>query len=301
MRLFILVLLANMLCPSIHAQNGYDSLQNFLGANPNLYIGEDLYLTPKPDYQRAEGYEGFVLDPKKDKYDKSNVYRCCAGYSSQYDAMAGKQYKVLQVIKHPKAAGTRFADIHYLQLQAEDGSKFYYEYNARLEHKFPFILQSYWAKARSLHTGAQYVIKNSVLKNKVDIANSRLLNGKAGDIWTCQDVTVDEADGKLSLVLQNDKGQKFLTPLATVQVDSGIANFYTPDAVSANKLKYGNYWMSILLSEVKMGMTGEMCRLSWGAPARINNTVVQGVQQEQWVYEDGHYLYFKNGKLSTVQ
>lgn len=302
MRLLLLLPLTLLIFLTADAQTGYDSLHNFMGDMPNAYIGEKLYLNHLPDYRQAGGYEGFVTDPGKDKYDKTRVYKCDAGgYHSQHNALADKSYTVVKVLPHPKATPTRFTDIFYLQLQAPDGSSCYYEYNTKLEHKFPFITEGYWQKARMLYIDKQYVVRNSILKNKVDIAHDKLVMSRAGDIWTCIDVATEPEEGRLSLLLRDDKGQKIYVPLTSIQVDTGVANFFTPEIALANKQKYGAFWMSILQSEVKQGMDIEMCRMAWGKPARINQTMLQGSPQEQWVYDDGHYLYFKNGKLSSVQ
>jgi hypothetical protein len=42
-------------------------------------------------------------------------------------------------------------------------------------------------------------------------------------------------------------------------------------------------------------------RTSWGAPDRANRTIVGNVVSEQWVYEGGFYLYFRNDKLTAIQ
>jgi hypothetical protein len=47
-------------------------------------------------------------------------------------------------------------------------------------------------------------------------------------------------------------------------------------------------------------MTKEMCKLSWGEPEKINETITAGQKSEQWVYSD-NYLYFDNGKLRAIQ
>lgn len=48
-------------------------------------------------------------------------------------------------------------------------------------------------------------------------------------------------------------------------------------------------------------MTKEMCRESWGEPEDINKTTSSYGTHEQWVYGYGSYLYFENGKLTTIQ
>ncbi|MCR4940383.1 MAG: DUF2845 domain-containing protein, partial [Treponemataceae bacterium] len=65
--------------------------------------------------------------------------------------------------------------------------------------------------------------------------------------------------------------------------------------------KFGeDKWNTILAEKVSVGMTKEMCRLSWGEPKRVNKTITESVIREQWVY-GSNYLYFENGILSSIQ
>lgn len=59
-------------------------------------------------------------------------------------------------------------------------------------------------------------------------------------------------------------------------------------------------WQLIKQSKVMIGMTKEECKLSWGEPKDINQTIFENKQSEQWVYSD-NYLYFNNGILSAIQ
>lgn len=58
---------------------------------------------------------------------------------------------------------------------------------------------------------------------------------------------------------------------------------------------------TILSRSVRIGFTKEMCRLAWGAPEKINRTTTKWGTSEQWCYPSGNYLYFDDGKLSTIQ
>lgn len=40
---------------------------------------------------------------------------------------------------------------------------------------------------------------------------------------------------------------------------------------------------------------------SWGEPKNINRTTTKNGEHEQWVYENGNYLYFTNGRLTAIQ
>ena len=57
------------------------------------------------------------------------------------------------------------------------------------------------------------------------------------------------------------------------------------------------------LPGAKIGMTKKQVieKTSWGEPDKINRTVTKAGEEEQWVYGDGNYLYFTNGKLTAMQ
>ena len=59
-------------------------------------------------------------------------------------------------------------------------------------------------------------------------------------------------------------------------------------------------WGLIQTRNVKIGMTEKECELSWGRPEKINNSIGASSQQ-QWVYSAKSYLYFENGKLTSIQ
>ena len=54
---------------------------------------------------------------------------------------------------------------------------------------------------------------------------------------------------------------------------------------------------------VAIGMTKSQVRnkTNWGEPNEINTTTNNYGTHEQWVYDDYQYLYFDNGKLTTIQ
>jgi len=67
------------------------------------------------------------------------------------------------------------------------------------------------------------------------------------------------------------------------------------------RLKYSDeIWNLIDNQKVKIGMTKEQVILSWGIPDKINKDISETMVTEQWVYDSG-YLYFRGGKLVTIQ
>lgn len=54
--------------------------------------------------------------------------------------------------------------------------------------------------------------------------------------------------------------------------------------------------------EPKVGMSQEDVLLSsWGEPTKKNVTETAAGTSEQWVYPNGHYVYFDDGIVSAIQ
>lgn len=62
---------------------------------------------------------------------------------------------------------------------------------------------------------------------------------------------------------------------------------------------------AIASREIRVGMTEDMVRESWGSPNKINTTVFGGGKSEQWVYYRGkvksEYVYIQNGVVTSFQ
>jgi hypothetical protein len=59
-------------------------------------------------------------------------------------------------------------------------------------------------------------------------------------------------------------------------------------------------WKKIINGKVAIGWGQDLCRLSWGEPVKINQAHSVAGTVEQWVYPNSQ-LFFKNGKLNTIQ
>jgi len=61
----------------------------------------------------------------------------------------------------------------------------------------------------------------------------------------------------------------------------------------------------ILEHEIRIGMSKDEVRKSWGEPSTINTTTTAEGRREQWVYRDRAYntglAYFEGDKLVTIQ
>jgi len=66
-------------------------------------------------------------------------------------------------------------------------------------------------------------------------------------------------------------------------------------------------WADIELGNLTIGMTKEECRLAWGIASDVNNTTLDNIESEQWIYRSksklvkDKYVYFNDGKVSAIQ
>ena len=284
----------------------YDSTKNFLGKDVNKYIGQELYLNGKAKSLREYGYAGFSIDYKKSSpTKKSSVYKCCDSYNSKYDELSGKYFIVLEVIKHPKAEESEFlyAKKFYLKLQEKEKKDIvYYEYDSQYEHSFPFIVVGYFNKLKQSEIGEEYIVRGKNWISSGHMTDMKtgnpVSNFEAGLKWKCVDVTIEEEFYTLSLVIENEKGEQIPLGIDNSTRTNWVFKFKQAELY---KKKFGDEnWQRILDGKVKIGMTKEMCELSWGKPKSINETITSGKKSEQWVYSD-NYLYFDNGIVTAMQ
>lgn len=300
------------------ASQSYDGTKNFLGEDVYQYIGQEVYLNGLYKAQRETGYDGFIKDYTKPNHNiglfgvtTSNVYNCCSqiGNHSNYDKMAGRYFKVLDVIQHPKAKSDSFlyGKTYFLKLQAKDNSDIlFYEYSANFEFKFnfPFIVVGFFEKQKRDLLGKEFVIREknwwSGDKPMTDINTGRPVDWVVGSVWKGVDFTIEERFYKPALILQNSKGEQIFIMHHILNDPYSYPIFKKEDA-DKYRVNFGDdNWNRILRGKVKLGMTKEMCRLSWGAPKKINKTLIPTDTHEQWIYE-GNYLYFDGDILSAMQ
>lgn len=288
----------------------YDSLTNFVENNVECLINQNLYLRGTSITSQKYGYKDFFSDYKNDvdieKSYKDKVYKCCDGFNSKYDTLVGKNFKIIEVIKHPKAENDYtglYEKCYYLKLLRKDNNDvLYYKYNHKYD--FPFIIEGFYVKTKKLIVGNSYVFAdfiNQNIKQKHDINNGKLITPLLGESWKCLDLTIDESNYYLSLILTNNK-QTFFLDYENEFIDSEKYNhMFSLKNSEKYKLKFGTAnWNMILMGKIKIGMTKEMCRISWGKPDDINETIIAGYKTEQWVYPN-NYIYFEKGILKTIQ
>ena len=301
------------------ASQTYDGTKNFLGKDAYQYVGQELYLKPLSVGLQETGYKDFVKDYTKPQHglgllglgllgrSTSNVYNCCSdkGDNSNYKKMAGRYFKVLEVIPHPKAKESisQYGSTYFFKLQAKDNSDIlFYQYDAQFESAFPFIVVGFFEKQKRDLVGKEYVIRGknwwSGDKPLTDINTGQSVELSAGSIWKGVDFVIEERFEEPVLILQNNKGKQVFI-MHQILTDTSFNWIFKKEDADRYRAMYGDEnWDLILRSKVKQGMTMEMCRLSWGKPQYINKTAASIGTREEWVYSTGNYLYFNGDKLS---
>lgn len=283
----------------------YDGTVNYLGKDVHKYIGEELYLNGLKEYSQFSGYEGFYLDyNQRTVGNKSNVYKIGDSYGSRYSDLHGKYFTVLDVLEYTEPISRTFSiSKFFLKLEDKESKEIvYYLYNSDTDFTFPFIAVKYFAKIKTENVSQKFVLRGRnwvyPFNEIIDVKTGDPVKGfSGGSIWTCVDVSIDERDFKIALVLENSKKEQVMLDIEYVY-DYYVFRF---EQAELYKKKFGGEkWAKIVEGEVSLGMTKEMCEVSWGKPQYINKTITASKNSEQWVYSD-NYLYFDKGVLTAMQ
>jgi hypothetical protein len=225
----------------------YDSVSNFVGKNVYQYLEQELYLKGMNKDLRKYGYDGFYVDINKGKFD-NGVYKCCDGYNSKYDALVGKYFKVVEIIKHPKAEeneylyGTKF----YLKLQEKASNDIvYFEYSTEYEHSFPFIVVGFFEKLKKKAIGQKFVFGSTDKRfgtDELDIKTGKPITFKLAQKWECTNVTIEEQYYNLSLLLTDNAGQTFPIGYEMAIGPKKLYDVFTEKQADIYKAKSGHHF-----------------------------------------------------------
>jgi hypothetical protein len=281
------------------ANIGYDSTSNYLGGDVKKYIGQELYLKGKAETLRKYGYSEFYIDYKNTDKIKKNIYKCCdpSGLYSNYNELEGKNFKVLDVIESKNTLGK----IYFLKLQETISNDIvYFNYDAKYDQNFHFIVVGFAEKLKRQMVGQTFVF-NEIKSEYNDIKTGKKINFELGKEWECFNMTLDARSYTLSLLFKDDNGQEFAIPYSSIKGEKKRYKIFTKKEADDYKIKFGqDIWNSILQGKIAIGMTKEMCILSWGKSEKINRTITAEKISEQWVYSN-NYLYFEDDILKAIQ
>jgi len=300
----------------------YDSLHNISKDNFKQHVGQTLYMTIG-SYEKEHGY--FVLDLWTNKqvgYNRPLAYQSTYSGSVSYPSLSAG-HKYYKVLSYEKDKDSSIRDYYYLKLQeTESGDIAYLRFDSQYGTEFMYFKTvGYIIKLKNNNVGKDFIVisdKQFLNKGEKYLEKKGLrsaTNGRVmeeipkGTLLKCVDFTLlEDEDDRMVYVFDSDKyGKMYIPYYESYDFIQGYEEFKKEEADAAKRKKsliskYGKVnAQTILNGEVKIGFTKAMCREAWGEPDNINTTSNRYGTSEQWVYRDGSYLYFKNGKLTSIQ
>lgn len=177
-----------------------------------------------------------------------------------------------------------------------------------------FVILGYFDKLRKNSIGKKYVVKypkNSYLggeKILYNLADGEPLKSVPENlVLTIKDVTLIDG-GKykgLAYIFSSDTEPDMFSHLYLnyfEDYDTFLSTQQKRKTWEKDMIRrYGKVNGQLIVEgRVKLGFTKKMCEESWGIPSKINKSTGSWGVQEQWVYGSGCYLYFENGKLTSI-
>lgn len=102
---------------------------------------------------------------------------------------------------------------------------------------------------------------------------------------------IDKAHAELAKIFEQQRRQR--------DTELAVERKRRDAEEAAERRKVASYMRT---QGVRIGMTQEeVVASSWGRPQDINRTTTAYGNHEQWVYGGRNYLYFENGKLTSIQ
>ncbi|MDZ4758265.1 MAG: hypothetical protein SGJ10_09015 [Bacteroidota bacterium] len=281
----------------------YDSMTNFLQGDAYSYLGQTLFLKPLNDDLKQNGYDGFIKDYHIDSYIPENIYYNDENNHSNYDRLFGKRFIVIDVIKpmYDSANYGSGSDYAFQLINLSNNDTLYYIYQSEYEHTFHFIVEGYWHKQKSLAVGKKFIFSDTYVGTSVDLVKGTLIATKIGDVWTCEDIKMDDIYYTMAVILKNKEGQKIATDvLSTLGPNRKGKSYYKWEADKYTQ-KFGKpIFDNILMGRIAIGYTMEMCTLVMGKAIDIKSSWKLKIPIEEWKMENGQTLLFENGILKKI-
>lgn len=159
----------------------------------------------------------------------------------------------------------------------------------RIEYDQQVIRKEYWNASFAMKRCA-LDLKNADYQQLADDAEVKARIVDIGDKTKNPNTRIQEIE-ILERFFPNEAKQ-FATLKISLIADRSKAEIAAAKALKAKKKSEG----------VSIGMSKEdVLASSWGKPDRVNTTTNAYGVSEQWVYGGRNYLYFENGKLTSIQ
>lgn len=285
----------------------YDSLSNINEKNIMSLKGQALFVKGSV-FSKENGFshlfyaeKGFLGGHSNNKLYKERT-RNTKGYEENftpYESVAGK-YFVIQNIYTQKH--NIFGMEYCLLLKDVNANDSLYCYLHHLDSPIAsginnLLILGYYEKLKQLYIGKSFRISKD---DEFEQMNKEKIKLKSGSIFKCKDVAVDLGEyNNLYLILKN---QNNIEIKATILDNGKIYGMTDNNRYNYLVKRYGNSNADLITSgKVKIGMSKQAAKESWGEPDDINTTTGSYGTHEQWVYGNESYLYFENGRLTDIQ
>lgn len=266
------------------------------------------------EYINMEGNE-YLKNPRRN------------GYFTHYSSIEGKTFKILD-IKLEKVGSVSKSFV--FKLQSTNNQILYWtaECNTMVYKKiaYPVIVKGYLDKLKDLYLNKDFYFKSSEYKGQKYVCDLIFRPDDSGYLVPYMKLNDKDNDTRYLRLINAPKlfdseifeNQGLMLDgdlLVEAEVFESEKERYEQEQqaiadqiIKEKKIretnilkKYGNYYGKLILEHVvKIGMNKDMVIESWGVPRDVNRTIGSYGVHEQWCY-DGSYLYFKNGKLTTIQ
>lgn len=272
----------------------YDSTHNIplLEKDYPLLTGQTLYIKHLFADMEQFGYHGFYQSwpkPKNNGYswDLKTYGKNPKAYSCTSIELQGKYFKVEEVKHYTKG--------YWLKLVNVNNSSDIAYYDVDINFRDHFIVLSHYNYTSSLY------------KDKVIclIENNSVVRKKCISVGIDKDVQVlclVFEDGSSTFVANDlirfnnyDDFREEMNLGASSRAKDRYNWFMTEESYDKLYEKYGDYVVTALKRNIRVGMPLELLLISWGEPKEINRS---SYGDAQYVYGD-QYVYVKDGKITA--
>jgi hypothetical protein len=223
--------------------------------------------------------------------------------------------------------------IGLLILDNETGDTILSIENQRIPPVNRFILVANFVKHKKLYENQSLIYENTGFST-VDIRKTKsneYIEVNRNSKWFCKEVTLLEPHYSFSYVLQNKEGDLIsVNKIDGFSYESEVIKREEEKALAEKQLaerrqkeeqvryeqeqkrveshrlfcveKFGKEKGELIAQgKVSIGMTKEMCRLSWGEPIWISKTTTEYSKYEDWYYGFITSLHFTDDKLTRIE
>ena len=275
----------------------YDSLRNYLEKDVLLYKGQTLILKQRRESERKRGYKNFLKYFGGSILEVDHIYMLdLKNFSSNYDSLVNKSFFV-----HNVFASENRDNIYYLELvNLYNKDTLYYYYNTGSDLLFNFVVEGYYKKMKKMYCGKKYYIFDIAFLDSISIDTGEKIDLYNNEVWNIEDITIDEIYSTECFIVSNIKGYKTLVPVEYFNSKNEKKSLSIEEYVLL-KSKFGlNKVNDIIDNKVSIGMTKELCMMSWGAPQSESESISENLGKLSIWYYPNNTLTFLNGILKDI-